>query len=202
MIHVLWGLLLVTGVVASVWTGRLEEVSMAALNGAQGAIQVCIGLLGVMVLWMGMMRLAEVAGVLGVLARWLRPVVRRLFPDVPVDHPAHGYIVSNIVANLFGLGNAATPSGIKAMQQLQELSFDKTVATPAMCTLLALNTSGLTLVPTLLLGLRMQYHSKDPTSIIVPTLLATTAATIAALFFDRVFRYYVFRYLPNRSRKP
>ncbi|WP_149452681.1 nucleoside recognition domain-containing protein [Pasteuria penetrans] len=188
MIHFIWGLLLVVGVLAGVYEGRLEHVGKAVLEGAEGATKFCLVLLGGMALWLGFMRLAEEAGMLRVLQRWMRPVTRRLFPSVPVDHPAHSYISSSIIANLFGLPNATMPSGIKAMHQLQELNPDKTTSTPAMCTFSSLITSGLTLMPISMLVLRSQYHSKDPTAIIVPSLMATVVSTVAALLLDWVFR--------------
>ncbi len=135
-----------------------------------------------------MMRIAERAGILRALARLLAPLVRRLFPDVPRDHPAMGYILSNMTANLLGLGNAATPMGIKAMEELQKLNPDPKTATPAMCTLLALNTASLTVVPTTVIALRAQMGSANPVDIVGTTLVATAIGTATAIVLDRWFR--------------
>lgn len=188
MINYIWLFMIVSGVVAAIAQGRIELVTTAALNGAKDAIAVCFGLISVLVFWLGMMRIAQDAGLLDKLAKLFRPIARFLFPSVPADHPAMGYILSNISANLFGLGNAATPMGLKAMEELQKLNPNPKVATPAMCTLLALNTSGFTLVPTTILAIRMKHGSVDPTDIIGPTVLATLCATTVAILLDRFYR--------------
>ncbi|GAA5346553.1 spore maturation protein A [Planifilum fimeticola] len=193
MVNHIWFWMILSGVVAAVAQGRVELVTRAALTGAKEAVAVCIGLISILVFWMGMMRIAQDAGLLEKLARLLRPVVRFLFPSVPPNHPAMGYILSNISANLFGLGNAATPMGIKAMEELKKMNPDSKTASPAMCTLLALNTSGFTLIPTTIIGLRMKYGSADPTEIIGTTLLATLCSTLVAILLDRWFRARYFR---------
>lgn len=193
MINYIWLFMILSGVVAAVAQGRVELVTTAALNGAKDAVAVCIGLISILVFWLGMMRVAQEAGLLEKLAKLLRPVAKFLFPGVPSDHPAMGYILSNMSANLFGLGNAATPMGLKAMEELQKLNPDPKTATPAMCTLLALNTSGLTLIPTTIIGIRLKHGSSDPTEIIGPTLLATCIATSIAILLDRYYRRRVFK---------
>lgn len=193
MINYIWLFMILSGVVAAVAQGRVELVTTAALNGAKDAVAVCIGLISILVFWLGMMRVAQEAGLLEKLAKLLRPVAKFLFPGVPPDHPAMGYILSNMSANLFGLGNAATPMGLKAMEELQKLNPDPKTATPAMCTLLALNTSGLTLIPTTIIGIRLKHGSTDPTEIIGPTLLATCIATSIAILLDRYYRRRVFK---------
>jgi len=169
-------------------TGKMKEVTDAAFSGAQTGVNVCLGLIGILVLWMGLMRVAEDAGLVRKLAALIGPAVRWLFPDVPRNHPAMGYILSNLSANLLGLGNAATPMGIRAMQELQKLNPDPQTATPAMCTLLALNTASITLVPTTLIAIRLQFGSQNPAEIIGSTLLATAIATGAAIAADRWYR--------------
>ncbi|WP_124727286.1 nucleoside recognition domain-containing protein [Staphylospora marina] len=192
MIHYIWIFMIASGVVAAAFQGNMDVVTQAALNGAKEAVAVCIGLISILVFWLGMMRIAQDAGLLDKLARLLRPVARFLFPGVPENHPAMGYILSNMSANLFGLGNAATPMGLKAMEELQKLNPDPRTATPAMCTLLALNTSGLTLIPTTIIGIRMKHGSVDPTDIIGPTILATFVATTLAVLLDRYYRNRTF----------
>ncbi|WP_020616725.1 nucleoside recognition domain-containing protein [Paenibacillus daejeonensis] len=188
MVNWIWLLLMTISVVFAAFTGKLEAVTQAAFEGAKTGVTVSFGLISVLVFWMGIMRIGEDAGLLRKLATLLSPLVRFLFPDVPKGHPALGYIMTNMSANILGLGNAATPMGIKAMQELQKLNPDKETATPAMCTLLALNTSSITLVPTTLIAIRMNYGSAHPAEIVGTTLLATAIATVAAILADRWYR--------------
>lgn len=188
MIHYIWAFLIISGIIAAVVQGNVDVIVPAVFQGAKEALLICVGLVTVLAFWLGLMKIAEDAGLLKTLGRVIAPIVRMLFPDVPRDHPAVGYIISNISANLFGLGNAATPMGLKAMQALQDLNPDKKTASAAMCTLLAINTSGLTLIPTMILGIRMEYNSVNPTEIIGTTLFATCCATLAALVIDRWYR--------------
>lgn len=192
MINWIWMGMLVSGFVFAAVNGNIDSVTKAAFDGAQTGVTVSFGLISILVFWLGMMRLAEEAGLLKKVAKLLSPVVRFLFPDVPKDHPAMGYILSNMSANLFGLGNAATPMGIKAMQELQKLNPDKETATPAMCTLLALNTASITLIPTTLIAIRLNYDSANPSEIVGTTLLATAIATAAAIAADRWYRFRTF----------
>lgn len=194
MVNWIWLFMIAASVIVAALTGKMDAVTQAAFDGAKSGVTVSFGLISIMVFWLGMMRIAEDAGLLRKLARMLAPIVRWLFPDVPKDHPAMGYIMSNLSANLFGLGNAATPMGIKAMQELQKLNPDKETATPAMCTLLAMNTSSITLVPTTLIAIRMNYGSANPAEIIGTTLAATVIATGAAIAADRWYR--------RRSKRP
>lgn len=188
MIHYIWAFLIISGIIVAAMQGNVEMIVPAVFQGAKEALLICVGLVTVLAFWLGLMKIAEEAGVLKKLGSFIAPGVRYLFPDVPRDHPAIGYIISNICANLFGLGNAATPMGLKAMQALQELNPDKKTASAAMCTLLALNTSGLTLIPTMILGIRMEYDSANPTEIIGTTLFATCFASVAAIVIDRWYR--------------
>lgn len=188
MINLIWLALILIGIGFAAVQGNIEAVTKAAFDGAASAVTVCFGLISVMVFWLGMMRMAEDAGLMGKLSRLLAPVVRFLFPDVPKNHPAMGYILSNMSANLLGLGNAATPMGIKAMQELQELNPDKQTASPAMCTLLALNTASITLIPTTMIAIRLNYQSANPAEIVGTTLAATAVATVAAIAADRWYR--------------
>lgn len=188
MVNAVWLFLIVVGFVFGAVNGNIEEVTKAAFEGAQTGVTVCIGLISVIVFWLGMMRIGEDAGLLRLLGKWLYPMVRFLFPDVPKHHPALGYILSNMSANVLGLGNAATPMGIKAMQELQKLNADKESASPAMCTLLALNTSSITLIPTTLIAIRMNFNSANPAEIVGTTLIATIIATAAAIIADRWYR--------------
>ncbi|MBX6394103.1 MAG: spore maturation protein [Alicyclobacillaceae bacterium] len=188
MVSALWLILLVSGFVIAAAQGHIDLITQSMLKGAEEGVAVALGLISILVLWLGVMRVAEEAGIIRALARMLRPVARWLFPSVPADHPAMGSILANMSANILGLGNAATPFGLKAMRELQELNPHKERASDAMCTLLALNTASLTILPTTVIALRMQYGSSSPADIIAPTLLATGVGTLSAVFLDRYYR--------------
>lgn len=188
MVNFIWLFFMVTGFVVAAFQGRIELVTEAVFDGAKSGVTVCFGLISIMVFWLGIMRIAEDAGLLQKLAVLLQPLVRFLFPSVPKNHPALGYIMSNMSANILGLGNAATPMGIKAMQELQKLNPSKELASPAMCTLLALNTASITLIPTTLIAIRLSYNSANPAEIVGTTLLATFVSTLAAIMVDHWYR--------------
>lgn len=188
MVNFIWLFFIVCGFIVAAVNGNMEAVTQAVFDGAKSGVSICFGLISVLVFWLGIMRVAEDAGLLKLLARLLRPVVKYLFPDVPENHPALGYIMSNMSANLLGLGNAATPMGIKAMQELQKLNTDKEAASPAMATLLAINTASITLIPTTLIAIRLNFQSANPAEIVGTTLLATAVATLAAIVLDRWYR--------------
>lgn len=188
MINIIWALMAIVGIVYAMFNGTLEDVNEAIFNSAQEAVTLTIYLLSTLVFWLGMMKVAEAGGILKALARLFKPFVKKLFPEIPEDHPAIGYILSNITANMFGLGNAATPMGIKAMEEMKKLS-QSNIASRSMITFLALNTSGLTIVPTTVIAVRMQYASASPTEIVGTTLIATIVSTTFAIIFDRLFYY-------------
>ncbi|MBM7598320.1 spore maturation protein A [Virgibacillus halotolerans] len=186
MVNIIWAFMAIIGIVYAMFNGTMNQVNKAIFESANEAVTLAIGLISVLVFWLGIMNIAEKAGILQVLTRLLRPIVVRLFPEIPKDHPAMGYILSNITANIFGLGNAATPMGIKAMEQMKQLSGTDT-ASRSMITFLALNTSGLTLVPTTVIAIRMQYHSIAPTEIVGTTIIATVISSLSAILIDRLF---------------
>ncbi|WP_087971574.1 nucleoside recognition domain-containing protein [Oceanobacillus rekensis] len=188
MINLIWACMAIIGIVFAMFNGKMEEVNKAIFESAGEAVTLSIGLISILVFWLGIMKIAENAGLLLVLTKLFRPIVVRLFPEIPKDHPAIGYILSNITANLFGLGNAATPIGIKAMEQMKQLSGTDT-ASRSMITFLALNTSGLTIVPTTVIAIRMQYHSVSPTEIVGTTIMTTCISTLSAIFIDRFYYY-------------
>ena len=161
--------------------GTPAEVGKAALDMAKVAVELAIGLVGYMALFLGLLKIVEEAGGLKFMARLIRPVLVRLFPEVPPDHPAMGAMVMNIAANALGLGNAATPFGLKAMTELEKLNVEKGTATNAMVLFLAINTSGLALLPTGIIGLRALYESNDPAAIFPTTLIATGLSTVVGL---------------------
>jgi len=168
----------------------MEVLTLAVVNSASGAVTLAIGLIGMMALFLGLMKVAEAGGLLAVIARVVRPLMVRLFPDVPADHPAMGAMILNISANVLGLGNAATPFGIRAMQELDKLNAEKGTATNAMALFLAINTSSVTLLPTGVIALRAAAGSSDPAAILPTTLFATVCSTavaiLAAKFYQRL----------------
>ncbi|WP_186578316.1 nucleoside recognition domain-containing protein [Aquibacillus kalidii] len=196
MVNLIWAGMAIIGIVYAMFNGTMENVNQALFESADDAVTISIGLISVLVFWLGLMRVAEKAGMLRVLTNFFKPMVTRLFPEIPKDHPAMGYILSNFTANLFGLGNAATPMGIKAMEEMKKISgSDK--ASRSMITFLVINTSSLTLIPTTVIAIRMQYDSQAPTEIVGTTILATLVTSITAIIVDRLF--YLRRVRKNRQ---
>jgi len=189
MVNIIWVCMTIIGIIFAIIHGTINEVNEAIFKGAKEAVTICIGLISILVFWLGIMRIAQDAGLLNKISILFKPLVKRLFPEVPVDHPAMGYMLSNMIANMFGLGNAATPMGIKAMEQLRELNGGKASASRSMITFLAINTSSLTLIPTTVIAIRMTYDSANPTEIVGTTLIATLCSTMGAILIDRYFHY-------------
>lgn len=189
MVNYIWVAMTVIGIVFGMINGKMEEINKAVFVGAKEGVVLCFGLISVLVFWLGMMRIAEESGLLDRLSEFFRPIVKKLFPEVPPQHPAMGYILSNIMANMFGLGNAATPLGIKAMEELQKLNGGINTASRSMITFLAINTASITLVPSTVISIRLTYHSEAPTEVVVPTLIATVLSCCAAVLIDRIFYY-------------
>jgi spore maturation protein A len=188
MLNLIWLALLVAGIAAAAYNGDIGVVTRTALSASQEAVEICFGLAGVMALWLGIMRIMERAGFVRRLGRFMTPLLRRLYPDIPPHHPAMGAIIMNLSANMLGLGNAATPFGMKAMQELQKLNPDRETATDAMCTFLAMNTSCVTLIPATIIGVRLSFDSADPTAVVGPCVLATCCAMTVAMTLDAVLR--------------
>jgi len=186
MVNLIWAFMAIIGIVYALFNGTMEDVNKALFQSANEAVTLSIGLISILVFWLGIMKIAQEAGVLNVLSKIFRPIIYKLFPEIPKDHPAIGYIVSNITANMFGLGNAATPMGLKAMEEMKKLS-GSPVASRSMITFLALNTSGLTLIPTTVIAIRMQYNSVAPTEIVGTTIIVSVIATLSAILLDRLF---------------
>jgi spore maturation protein A len=198
MLNYIWfGLMAVALVVAAV-NGTAEAVTKGAVESATSAVQIAIGLVGIMTLWLGMMRVAEAAGLVSLVGRALSPLLRWLFPDVPPGHPAAGAIVLAVAANVLGLNNAATPLGIKAMEELQTLNPEKETATNAMVTLMAITTSGVQLIPATMIGVLLAAGSTNPTAIIAPSIVATFIGTVAAVIAARVLQ----RFYPQTVAEP
>jgi spore maturation protein A len=190
MLNYIWFGLMAIALVVAAFNGTAEAVTKGAVDSAKTAVEIAIGLVGVMTLWLGMMRIAEAAGLVALLGRLLRPVMRWLFPGVPAEHPAAGAIVLSVAANMLGLNNAATPLSIKAMEELQTLNPRKDTATNAMVTFMALTTSGVQLIPASMLGILAAAGSKNPTAIIGTTLVATFIGTVAALATAKILERF------------
>ena len=194
----LWAFMILTGIIYGAFHGTLPQITTAALDSAKEAVTLCITMMGVMSFWVGLMRIAEKAGIIEGLSRRMRPVLHFLFPDLPQEHPANEYIATNMIANVFGLGWAATPAGLKAMQQLQELHIARLKAagkniqkysgnaTKEMCTFLIINISSLQLIPMNIVAYRNQYGSVHPAAVVGPGLAATIISTATAVIFCRI----------------
>lgn len=185
MMNKIWAFFIVSSILFSLCTGNLDAMNEQILDTGKVALEMTVKIIPVMSLWLGIMKIASLSGLLSKMSHKISRPLRILFPDIPKNHEAFSLISSNIIANLFGLGNAATPFGLKAMESLQTINPKKDTASRSMITFLVLNTSGLTLIPTTIISLRMMYGSKNPTEIVVGCLLATLCATLAGLLMDR-----------------
>jgi spore maturation protein A len=191
MLNYIWFGLMAVALLVAAFNGTADAVTTGAVEAASTAVQIAIGLVGIMTLWLGMMRVAEAAGLVSLVGLALRPLLRWLFPEVPAGHPAAGAIVVALAANMLGLNNAATPLGIKAMEALQTLNPDRDTATNSMVTLMAVTTAGVQLIPASMIGVLAAAGSTSPTVIIAPTILATFAGTVAAVIAARLLqRFY------------
>lgn len=190
MINIIWGIFIVIGIVYGIISGNISSINDEIISAGTSSFEIIMSIFPLLVVWMGLMKIAEVSGLIGLIARLLNPVLRKLFPTVPRDHPSLGYIASNIAVNMAGLGSAATPFGLKAMESLQELNGDKKRASTPMITFLVLNTSGVTLIPTTIISLRKATGSLNPTYVVPLCILATICSTIGGLTLDYFIRRY------------
>ncbi|HSW60972.1 MAG TPA: nucleoside recognition domain-containing protein [bacterium] len=187
-INTIWLMMVLISVVAASYTGNMSGLTASVFESAKSAVTLAIGLVGAMALWLGIMKVMEEAGALKLIAKAVRPVMTRLFPDVPHDHPAMSAMVMNIAANMLGLGNAATPMGIKAMTELDKLNKEKGTATNAMCLFLAINTSSVTLLPLGVITVRASAGASEPASILIPSILATILSTSSAIIASKLLQ--------------
>lgn len=188
MLNYLWAGMIIVGILFGTIQGNVTELTTAALDSSKEAVNLCITMMGVMSLWVGLMEIAQEAGIIEVASRWIEPFVRLLFPQVPKNHKANAYITTNIIANFLGLGWAATPAGLKAMEELAHLehtnpTVPKGVASNAMCTFLIINISSLQLIPVNIIAYRSQYGSVNPAAIVGPGIIATTISTLVAIIY-------------------
>lgn len=190
MLNKLWGCMILLGIVFAAFTGKMGDVGTAALDSSKEAVTLCITMLGIMSMWTGLMNIAKKAGIIDALTRGLRPILAFLFPGVPKDHKANEYIAANMISNVLGLGWAATPMGLKAMEQLKELNHGSHIASADMCTFLVINISSLQLIPVNIIAYRSQYGSVSPASIIGMGLIATIISTAAGVIFSLIARKF------------
>ena len=186
MLNSLWAGMILIGIIFAAFTGRIPEITDAALDSSKEAVTLCITMIGVMAFWMGLMEIASKAGMIEKGAKMLKPFVRFLFPEVPEGHKAGEHITTNIIANFLGLGWAATPAGLKAMEELGKLNNGSPVASNAMCNFLILNISSLQLIPVNVIAFRSQYGSVNPTAIVGAGIVATAISTGTAIVFCKI----------------
>jgi spore maturation protein A len=186
MVNKIWGFFILTGIITCFFTGKVDLINREILKSGEQSLDMIIKLLPIIALWLGIMNIANKSGLLNKLSKLLYPLLKKIFPEIPKNHESLNYISSNIITNMFGLGNVATPFGLKAMQLLQELNNKKDTATRSMITFLVINTSGVTIIPTTIISVRMMHNSMDPTCIIIPCIIATSLATIAGLIADKI----------------
>lgn len=187
MIGYIWLFLIVSSVFISIFTGNIEKVTKAMLDNAGFAVNISISLVGIMAFWLGLVKIAEKSGLVEFIAKIIKPVAKWLFPDLPCENPAIGHVAMNFSANALGVTNAATPIGIKAMQEMQKLNSKKDTATNPMCMLLGMNTAGFQLIPASAIAVLVAAGNDNPTEIILPTLFATTIAFVAAIMITKLF---------------
>lgn len=182
--------LIVLSIIFGAINGKLQDVVNAILTGADLSVKVAFSLIGIMAFWLGIMRIAEKSGIVDFITKLIKPIAKWLFNDIPTDNKAIGDIAMSFSANALGLTNAATPIGLKAMQELQEINKDKTSASNAMCMFLAMNTAGFQIIPTTVIAILVSIGYKNPTEIIAPTLIVTGTAFISAILVAKVFQRF------------
>ena len=200
MLNYIWAVMIVVGVIYGVFTGNIEQVGDGAIESAEEAVKLCITMLGIMSMWMGFMGVAEKSGLVAKAEKMLEPVIHWLFPALPKDHKASAHIITNIIANILGLGWAATPAGLKAMEELAKDPIPQKgkilpghISTNEMCTFLVLNISSLQLIPVNMIAYRSQYGSASPASIVAPAILATTISTLVGVIFCKIMCKYTLK---------
>ncbi len=198
MLNYLWAGMIIAGIIFAAFTGRMPDITNAALDSSKEAITLCITMMGVMSFWVGLMEIATKTGIITAASRRIQPLIRFLFPDLPADHPAQEHITTNIIANVLGLGWAATPAGLRAMTELSKLEEDRRsgrlpgpvrkrgIASNEMCTFLILNISSLQLIPVNVIAYRSQYGSVNPAGIVGAGIVATAVSTLVAVVYCKV----------------
>lgn len=186
MLNYIWGAFILLGIITALFTGRMNDVTNAAISGGKDAVNLSITMLGIVATWTGVIRIAQKGGMIELLSKKMRPMLRFLFPSVPNNHPAQQYIATNFIANFLGLGWAATPAGLEAMKELNKLNKNKKTASHAMCMFLIINMSSVQLVCVNIIAYRAQYNSLNPTEILGACVLATLFSTGAGVVFAKL----------------
>ena len=187
MVNIIWAVFIICGIIYAIITNNVDVVNNTIMASSKTSLDMIIQIFPVLALWMGLMNIAEKSKLLDKFSSFISPILIKLFPEVPRGHKALSYIASNIIANVFGLGSAATPFGLKAMESLQKLNKKKDTSSRSMITFLIINTSGVTLIPTTVISMRMMYKSTNPTSILLACIIATSCSTIGGIFVDKLF---------------
>lgn len=188
MLNYIWGFMIIIGIVVGIMGGNISQISDVVISSSKEAVTLCITMLGIMAMWMGIMNIAKKSGLITSLTKGLNPIIRLLFPDIDKDHIVNEYIASNLIANILGLGWAATPMGLKAMGEFKKLNKDKSRASCDMCTFLIINISSLQLIPVNMIAYRSQYGSANPAEILVPAIVSTLFSTIVGALFSIIAR--------------
>lgn len=188
MINKIWIIFIFLGITYGIITNNIETINLEILNSTKKSLNMILEIFPLMAMWMGLMNIATKSGLLNKISNKIEPILRLIFKEIPKNHESFSLIATNIIANMFGLGNAATPAGIKAMKSLKELNNNSNTASNSMITFLILNTSGLTIIPTTIISLRMLNNSKNPTEIVIACIISTTLSTVAAIVIDKICR--------------
>ena len=184
MVNIIWGFFIASGIIYSLFTGRMDIMNKTFIDSCGTSLKMIMEVFPVIALWMGIMRIAEDSKLLNKLSKLIYPILKKIFPEIPAGDESLSLIASNVIANIFGLGSAATPFGLKAMEALQKLNKKKDTASNSMITFLVLNTSGLTIIPTTVISLRVMYNSSNPMMIVSGCIIATVCSTIGGLFIN------------------
>lgn len=187
MVNYIWAFFVIIGIIYSLFTGNINIINKEIISSATSSVDVIFKLLPVMCFWLGLANIAKTSGLLSIISRKFAPILSIIFKDIPKNHEAYGLISSNIVMNMLGLGNAATPFGLKAMESMQKLNINKDTATRSMITFLVINTSSISIMPTTVISFRLLNGSDNPTSIVFASIITTFLSTFIALIIDRIF---------------
>lgn len=190
MVNKIWLLLFIIGIGFAIYNNKIVEVNNALLEAPQDAVTMIINLTGLYILWNGLLQVAKDCGLIDAFAKKIYRITKIIFPELPKNHDVHGYLASNIAANILGLGSVATPLGIKAMEEMKKINHNKDTASRSMITLILLNSSCLTILPTTIISLRKIYGSTEPTKVLPIIIIASTLTTILAIIIDRIFYYF------------
>lgn len=186
MLNYIWGFMIIIGIVIGIFTGKTSEITQSIITSSKDAVELSITMLGIVSTWMGIIKIAEKAGIIDDLSKKMRPILKFLFPDIPTEHAANKYIATNIIANLLGLGWAATPAGLMAMKEMQKLNKIKDTASNSMCMFLIINISSIQLISINIIAYCTQYGAKNATDIILPTLIATSISTFIGIVYAKL----------------